>query len=680
MATKPITNPVADLPENWTNSQIVSANGTEAGLSQQHGYNHLMEKVNEALEDLGDVNDAFEELLTTGDESATKTSGPADVVEITDAAEAEAVSLIAQIVPVQDLNGYGYPWPAGGGKNKLPMTLANIKALNTAGTWSDNDYSYSGITFTVITDDGGNVERIDAKGTATVFVGLQLCGSTSFGAQDVTLNGCPTGGSSTTYDIAAFDDSVSPVANKGNDYGGNGVAFTAESGHTYYVRIAIRNGYAISGTISFYPMIRLSTEADATFAPYSNICPITGWTGANIFVSDRVQLVAGNRAGYNINADGSMSSSYDYRLYYAPVVQGKKYYIVSHDTANSGNGTVIGFYTTEPSSGTPKTYNNSRSIVTVGTVVEAPITGWIAFRSVRTQQGDEACWLTDAYNIDWTDEAGTVYGGKFDLDKVYNQKVYRAFTGTENWTSAGSVGNGLRYTCNRNTYLPNASTVGQLSSHLRYSANNGNWGVYRVSTSNIVISDEDGHFGDVESFKTWLAEQYAAGTPLVIMTTRATSSPNEHSISVPTISTLKGSNSISADCGPVTLTYMSEGLLTDADYTNLVQQIADKSIAYPLVSAPAWNAMQQVGSVTPAITLPDIGTPSTAQEFRYIFEAATANASFTAPSGVYLTDGSTKTAAGGTLAYTDLTVGSVYECSFAVLTSTLIAVVMKEWA
>ena len=38
----------ADLPENWTNEQIVSAGGTEAGLTPQHGYNYLMEQVNDA--------------------------------------------------------------------------------------------------------------------------------------------------------------------------------------------------------------------------------------------------------------------------------------------------------------------------------------------------------------------------------------------------------------------------------------------------------------------------------------------------------------------------------------------------------------------------------------------------------------------------------------------------------
>lgn len=45
----PITTSLpADLPTNWTQYQVVSPNGTEAGLDEQHGYNYLMTQVNNA--------------------------------------------------------------------------------------------------------------------------------------------------------------------------------------------------------------------------------------------------------------------------------------------------------------------------------------------------------------------------------------------------------------------------------------------------------------------------------------------------------------------------------------------------------------------------------------------------------------------------------------------------------
>ena len=37
----------ADLPENWTQGQTISPNGTEVGLTEKHGYNYLMKQVND---------------------------------------------------------------------------------------------------------------------------------------------------------------------------------------------------------------------------------------------------------------------------------------------------------------------------------------------------------------------------------------------------------------------------------------------------------------------------------------------------------------------------------------------------------------------------------------------------------------------------------------------------------
>lgn len=71
MANKPISTPLpADLPENWTYGQTVAPSGSEAGLSQQYGYNYLMQQVNAAQEAANTINDAF-----TGLASSTDLSG-----------------------------------------------------------------------------------------------------------------------------------------------------------------------------------------------------------------------------------------------------------------------------------------------------------------------------------------------------------------------------------------------------------------------------------------------------------------------------------------------------------------------------------------------------------------------------------------------------------------------------
>ena len=61
MAVKPVLYLlVADLPEDWVVNEIVAPTGEEVGLTQQHGYNYLMGKVNEAILAINDLNNGFE--------------------------------------------------------------------------------------------------------------------------------------------------------------------------------------------------------------------------------------------------------------------------------------------------------------------------------------------------------------------------------------------------------------------------------------------------------------------------------------------------------------------------------------------------------------------------------------------------------------------------------------------
>lgn len=70
MAVNPINPPLpADLPENWTYGQTVGPNGTDVGLSRQHGYNYLNSQVNaaqEAINELGEVLPDLASLDSTG--------------------------------------------------------------------------------------------------------------------------------------------------------------------------------------------------------------------------------------------------------------------------------------------------------------------------------------------------------------------------------------------------------------------------------------------------------------------------------------------------------------------------------------------------------------------------------------------------------------------------------------
>lgn len=72
MADNPINVSLpADLPEDWAENETVAPEGQSVGLDQQHGYNYLMEQVNNAQQALNEVGAAFSGLATTEDLDGT---------------------------------------------------------------------------------------------------------------------------------------------------------------------------------------------------------------------------------------------------------------------------------------------------------------------------------------------------------------------------------------------------------------------------------------------------------------------------------------------------------------------------------------------------------------------------------------------------------------------------------
>ena len=66
MANRPLkSNLPADLPDNWTNGNIVAPEGSSVGLTTQHGYNYLMQQVNAAQTAANTINAAFDGLAAS---------------------------------------------------------------------------------------------------------------------------------------------------------------------------------------------------------------------------------------------------------------------------------------------------------------------------------------------------------------------------------------------------------------------------------------------------------------------------------------------------------------------------------------------------------------------------------------------------------------------------------------
>lgn len=192
-------------------------------------------------------------------------------------------SLVATIEPVQDLHGFDHPWPAGSGKNKLNNSISS-----SSGTFA------GGIAWTLNSDGS-----ITVNGTATTTDNLYInANAESLPAGNYILNGCPNGGSSSTYRLVVN-------INSGASYAvdvGSGAALNLQEGDTFRCYIRINSGTTINAT--YYPMIRLATEVDETYEPYSNICPITGRTGLSGKRTGKNLFQAGRAAGTTNTSNG----------------------------------------------------------------------------------------------------------------------------------------------------------------------------------------------------------------------------------------------------------------------------------------------------------------------------------------------------------------------------------------
>ena len=189
-------------------------------------------------------------------------------------------SLVVNIDPAQDLHGYDSPWPAGGGTNLIPMTLQGIKDANTSGTWAGNVYTRNGVDFTINTNDVGDVTTIAVNGTATSDSYLLLFSG--------TIN-LPAGDYASLISDSAVNVSMQLRigSSSGSDVMGGATTTnrtTTVSESTNIIgRLRVVDGNTVDSA-TVYPM--LSQQSDALSAddyePYSNVCPISGWTGVTV--------------------------------------------------------------------------------------------------------------------------------------------------------------------------------------------------------------------------------------------------------------------------------------------------------------------------------------------------------------------------------------------------------------
>lgn len=165
-------------------------------------------------------------------------------------------SLIANISYTQDLNGYSYPWPAGGGKNKFNGTFLQGYWAYADGKWVN---SPNWIT----------TEKIPCKASTSYTVSADAKVTRWQGFVWYDSNG----------DFISTDNLNSNV--------NIGLTKTSPSNAAYLIfNIAGYPGANDTIAPSDVTYFQLEEGSSSTaYAPYSNICPISGWTGANVYHS-----------------------------------------------------------------------------------------------------------------------------------------------------------------------------------------------------------------------------------------------------------------------------------------------------------------------------------------------------------------------------------------------------------
>ena len=217
-------------------------------------------KIDDTLTQAGEAADA----KATGDALNTKApvitdSASGAIASFPDGADGMPMkSLVCEINPVQDLHGYDYPWPAGGGKNLADPAKLKVESVNTTGnTTSVGDTAYRTQFFDALSAGTYTLKTYEISNIRYLRYAYEINEETSV--------------------VGLSSDS-------------NPLTITLSNDVTNF-RIAFRKQDSSSITETVYCQLESGSSA-TDFAPYSNICPISGHTGCEVYVEDEYDAEA----------------------------------------------------------------------------------------------------------------------------------------------------------------------------------------------------------------------------------------------------------------------------------------------------------------------------------------------------------------------------------------------------
>ena len=505
----------------------------------------------------------------SGGTGIEKTAGPADIVTVTDALKKPLVACEIGIEPVQDLHGYENPWPAGGGKNLLNSSVTSGTVNNIVVTANSDG------TFTL-------------NGTADAQTDIIIDAFTPESDKTYTLSGI-SGGSSSTYFLFVLGYTATRVYNNSKTFEGSIFVDTDPKN----VAVRIYSGQSVNVTVK--PMLEYGSSA-SSYAPYANICPISGWTGATLTRTGKnlFRAVDGTYTNSAYSAidisDGictlKNTSNYPIGIYNVMVREGVVAVLGEERFLNPGSYTftldIISFdgptsvsnpriLIADTVNGTETTYASGASFtcthrseinllpctVSGGFPVGASITYRVQIE-IGSTASDYSPYSGATYPVTWQDEAGTVYGGTVDLvTGVLTVEYAMVDLGTLAFSLWNSNAN---RDCFSHTFsdILNVSSASEnidaISSVFKATNYNATWAPWQMSFTNtqnqVVFTTPHEEYATPDDFATAMDGVqflYKLATPQTIQLSETQ-----------VIQLLKGTNNLWADTGETEITYIAK--------------------------------------------------------------------------------------------------------------------------
>ena len=530
------------------------------------------------------------------------------------------LSLSVPFSPIQDLHGYSSPWPAGGGVNKFDISFYNIGfpwtnvsgVITNAGTPLSSSYNGCGLN--------GRGTTTLLAGTYTLSLKARLVSGEytagKFNALRLHTNGA---------NMKDFQKVSNPmISNEFQLYYGT---LTLEESYTFE-DINLQFSTGLSNAVFEIKEIQIELGSTATsFAPYSNICPITGRTGVNVYRTGKnglnldtsVTVLTGSvpSSVTIVSGVGSATITEEYynrnsnKFGWEFGAKENEEYTISGKVQSSGtvifkiysaSGDVVLTFNTPAREGTfSQTFNSGPN---TKLYFYASISSWgqtISLTDIQIELGSTATtyesYRGNTYAVDWTSEAGTVYGGTLDVvtGVLTVDRATVTLNGSETWGAGFPISEQGCYTAlhslKKLTGYKSAISCNELKTYDGYTAREYRDAEYGISGYQDWLNIYPGQnwlyikingLSTKDEYKTWLASNnlqvvYTLATPLTYQLT-----PTQ-------VELLIGQNNVWSDSNEaVTLTYVIElftrytFIVNGNDYTGLVERDSYRTAVTPV--------------------------------------------------------------------------------------------------